>query len=226
MSAARLPTWRLTARVTRYRLGLFAATAALLAASNALLLGIGLILRWVFDALSGGAPAGLGVFALIGVLAATEVTRMAVVWGGVVWTPFWERVSGLLRLNLLHAQMQSGGPEAGTVLASSGEAVSHFRDDTDDFLRLLDTGTWVVARVLFAVGAAALMLRIEPVVTVAVALPMAAMVIAVQVVGGRIRTYRRAIRAATTTVTAFLGEVFGAALTIKAAHAAHAVTPR
>jgi ATP-binding cassette, subfamily B, bacterial len=225
-TTARMPTWRLTARVARYRLGLFAATAALLAVSNALLLGIGLILRWIFDALSGTAPAGLGVVALIGVLAATEVARMAVVWGGVVWTPCWEYMSGLLRLNLLRAQMQSGGPEAGTVLTSSGGAVSRLRDDTDDFLRLLDTATWVAGKVLFAVGAAVLMLRIDPVVAVAVAFPLAAMVIAVQVVGERISSYRRATRAVTTAITAFLGEVFGAALTIKAANAAHAVLRR
>jgi ATP-binding cassette, subfamily B, bacterial len=225
-AAAHLPTWRLAVRVARYRPGLFATTVVLLAASNALLLGIGLILRWVFDALSGAAPAGLGVHALIGVLLAAEVARLAAVWGGVVWTACWEQMSGLLRLNLLHAQMQSGGPEAGTRLTSSGEAVSHLRDDTDDFLRFLDTGTWVAARALFAAGAAALMLRIDPVVTVAVALPLVATVVATQVVGGRIRTYRRAARASTAAVTAFLGEVFGAALAVKAAHAAQAVLGR
>ena len=58
-TAAHPPTWRLAARVTRYRLGLYTATVVLLAAVNALLLGIGLVLRWVFDALSGAAPAGL-----------------------------------------------------------------------------------------------------------------------------------------------------------------------
>jgi ATP-binding cassette subfamily B protein len=224
--AGHLPTWRLAARVARYRLGLYATTVALLAAANALLLGIGLILRWVFDALSGAAPAGLGVYALIGVLVAAEVARMAAVWGGVVWTACWEQMSGLLRLNLLHAQMQSGGLEAGTTLTSSGQAVSHLRDDTDDFLRLLDIGTWVAGRALFAAGAAALMLRIDPVVTVAVALPLVAVVVAAQVVGGRIRAYRRATRATTTAVSAFLGEVFAAALAIKAANAAQAVLRR
>jgi ATP-binding cassette, subfamily B, bacterial len=222
--AAHPPTWRLASRVARYRFGLYATTVVLLAASNALLLGIGLLLRWVFDALSGAAPAGL--VTLIGVLVAAEVARMVAVWGGVVWTACWEQMSGLLRLNLLHAQMQSGGPEAGTVLTASGEAVSHLRDDTDDFLRLLDTGTWVAGRALFAAGAAVLMLRIDPVVTVAVALPLVATVVAAQVVGGRIRTYRRAARAATTAVTAFLGEVLGAALAIKAANATQAVLRR
>jgi ATP-binding cassette subfamily B protein len=225
-TAAHPPTWRLAARVTRYRLGLYATTVVLLAAVNALLLGIGLVLRWVFDALSGAAPAGLGVYALIGVLVAAEVARMAAVWGGVVWTACWEQMSGLLRLNLLHAQMQSGGPEAGTTLTASGAAVSHFRDDTDDFLRLLDTGTWVAGRALFGAGAAALMLRIDPLVTVAVALPLAAVVVAARVVDGRIRAFRRATRAATTAVSAFLGEVYGAALAIKAANATPAVLRR
>jgi ATP-binding cassette subfamily B protein len=223
---AHMPTWRLAGRAARYRFGLYATTVVLLAASNALLLGIGLVLQWVFDALSGAAPAGLDAYALIGVLVAAEVARLAAVWGGVVWTACWEQMSGLLRLNLLHAQMQSGGPEAGARLTSSGEAVSHLRDDTDDFLRFLDTGTWVAARALFAAGAAVLMLRIDPAVTVAVALPLVATVVAAQVVGGRIRSYRRAARAATAAVTAFLGEVFGAALAVKAADAAPAVLRR
>jgi ATP-binding cassette subfamily B protein len=225
-TATHPPTWRLAARVTRYRLGLYATTVVLLAAVNGLLLAIGLVLRWVFDALGGAAPAGLGVHALIGVLVAAEVARMVAVWGGVVWTACWEQMSGLLRLNLLHAQMQSGGPEAGTTLTASGAAVSHFRDDTDDFLRLLDTGTWVAGRALFGAGAAALMLRIDPLVTVAVVLPLVAVVVAARVVDGRIRSYRRATRAATTAVSAFLGEVFGAALAIKAANATAAVLRR
>jgi len=223
---AHVPTWRLAARVARYRLGLFTATAGLLAASNVLILLIGLLLRWVFDALSGAAPADLGVWALIAVLMSVEVTRMAVVWGGVVWTLVWEQMSGLLRLNLLHAQMQAGGPGAGATQVSSGEAASSFRDDTDDFLRFLDTAVWVLGRALFAVGAVVSMILIDLIVTVAVVLPLVAMVVAAKVMGGRIGARRRASRQATAAVTEFLGEVFGATLAVKAAHATSAVLRR
>ena len=216
-------TWRLAARVARNRLGLFTATAALLAASNVLILLIGLLLRWVFDALGGAAPAGLDVWALIAVLVSVEATRMAVVWGGVVWTLVWERASGLLRLNLLHAQMQSGGPDAGATMVSSGEAVSRFRDDTDDFLRFLDTAVWVLGRSLFAVGAVVSMLLIDVVVTVAVVLLLMTMVATARGLSGRVGARRRAARQATAEVTEFLGDVFGATLAVKTAHATPAV---
>jgi ATP-binding cassette subfamily B protein len=225
-AAVHLPTWRLAARVARYRLGLFASTVVLLAVSNALLLLIGLLLQRVFDTLSDTAAADLGVSTIIAALVAVEVARMAVVWAGVVWIACWERMSGLLRLNLLHAQMQSGGLEAGTTQVSSGEAVSHLRDDTDDFLRFLDTAIWVAGKAVFSVGAVVVMVRIDLVVTVAVALPLVAMVVAAQVLGRRIRACRRASRRATAAVTGFLGEVFGAVQAVKAAHAAPAVLQR
>jgi ATP-binding cassette subfamily B protein len=180
----------------------------------------------VFDALTAGSPAVIGTYAVIALLAAVELTRVAVGALSLVWTFCWERMSGLLRLNLLRAQLQSGGPEAGATQVSSSEAVSHFRDDTNDFLSLLDVAVWVFARALFAVVAVVLMIRIDPVVTVAVALPLVAMVLIAHVLGKRIKTYRRAYRQATATVTEFLGEVFGAALAVKAAHAAPAVLRR
>jgi ATP-binding cassette, subfamily B, bacterial len=225
-AAVHVSTWRLAARVSRYRLGLLTTTVVLLAASNALMLLIGLLLQRVFDTLGDTAAADLGVSAIIAALVAVEVARMSVVWGGVVWIACWEQMSGLLRLNLLHAQMQSGGPEAGTTQVSSGEAVSHFRDDTDDFLRFLDTAIWVAGKAVFAVGAVVVMVRIDLVVTVAVVLPLVAVVVAAQVLGRRIRACRRAYRRATAAVTGFLGEVFGAVQAVKAAHAAPAVLQR
>ena len=44
----------------------------------------------------------------------------------------------IVRGNLLAAQMASGGPEAGQPVGSAGEALTHFRDDTDDVTQLID----------------------------------------------------------------------------------------
>jgi ATP-binding cassette, subfamily B, bacterial len=224
--ASRMPTWRLAVRVARYRPGLFTATLVLLVASNVLMLLIGLLVSRVFDVLTTGSPAAIGVYVVIALLASVELTRVAAGWLGVLWTFCWERMSGLLRLNLLRAQLQSGGPEAGATQVSSSEAVSHFRDDTNDFLALLDVAVWVLARALFAAGAIVLMVRIDPVVTVAVVLPLVAMVLIAHLLGKRIKDYRRSYRHTTATVTEFLGEVFGATLAVKAAHAAPAVLRR
>jgi ATP-binding cassette subfamily B protein len=222
-----VPTLKLAWRLATYRLGLCAGTLAMLVVSNGLLLVLGLLLQRVFDGLTSRAPAGLGVYGPIAILVGVEFTRIGAAWGsGMLWTACYERMGGLLRVNLLRAQMQSGGPEAGTLHASPGEAVSRFRDDVQDMLGFLDTALYVAGRALFALGSVAVMLRIDPVVTVAVALPMVAMVVAARVLAGRIRTLRRASREATAAVTGFVGEVFGAVLAVKAAAAAEAVLER
>jgi ATP-binding cassette, subfamily B, bacterial len=219
-----VPTLKLAWRVATYRVGPCAGTLAMLVVSNGLLLVLGLLLQRVFDGLTSRAPAGLGVYGPIAILVAVEFTRIGAAWGsGMLWTACYEQMGGLLRVNLLRAQMQSGGPEAGTLHASPGEAVSRFRDDIQDVLYFLDTALWVAGRALFALGSVTVMLRIDPLVTVAVALPLAAMVVAARVLTGRIRTHRRASRQATAAVAGFLGEVFGAVLAIKTAAAVDAV---
>jgi ATP-binding cassette, subfamily B, bacterial len=222
-----VPTLKLAWRLATYRIGPCAGTLAMLVVSNGLLLALGLLLQRVFNALTSHAPAGLGVYGPIAILVAVEFTRIGAAWGsGMLWTACYEQMGGLLRVNLLRAQMQSGGPEAGTLHASSGEAVSRFRDDVQDVLGFLDTALYVAGRALFALGSVAVMLRIDPVVTVAVALPMVAMVVAARVLAGRIRTLRRASREATAAVSGLVGEAFGAVLAVKAAAAAEAVLQR
>ncbi|MET7334505.1 ABC transporter ATP-binding protein [Nonomuraea sp. NPDC005650] len=220
------PTWRLTLRVARHRMGLFSATVALLVAANGLVLVIGRLLQQLFDTLSGAAPAGLGAYELIAILVAAEAARMAVVWGGMVWSRCMESMRGLLRLNLLRAQLRSGGPRAPGRPMSSGDAVSRFRDDVDDFLGFADTGVYVVGKIAFAVGSMAIMLSVDPLVALAVVLPLTAMAIVARIAGGRIRAHRTAYRQASAAVTALLGEVFGAVLALKTARAGGEVLSR
>lgn len=224
---AQVTIGRVSWLLSRYRLGLAAATMALLAASNGLLVLIGAVLQRIFDALTHAAPAGLGVYELIAVLVAVEIVRIAVAWGSnVVWTACWQQMLGLLRLNLLRAQMQSGGPEAGAPTDSPGEAVSRLRHDVVDLAGFIDTWIYVAGRAMFAVGSVALMIQVNPLITVAVVLPLVAMVIAARILSGRIRSHRRAYRQATAAVTSFVGEMFGAVLAIKAARAGEAVQRR
>ena len=61
--------------------------------------------------------------------------------------------------------------------------------------------------------------RIEPRITLALGLPIVAVVVTVQVATARIQRYRQSSQEALGSVTGFLGEVFGAALAIKAARA-------
>jgi ATP-binding cassette, subfamily B, bacterial len=200
-----VPTWRLIWRVATYRPALSAGTLAALVVSNGLLLALGLLLQRIFDALTGHTPAGLGVYGPIAVLVAVELTRIGAAWGsGMLWVATWEHMGGLLRVNLLRAQLQSGGPEAGTLHASPGEAVSRFRDDIQDVLYFLDTALWVAGRALFALGSVTVMLRIDPLVTVAVALPLAARVVRARPSSARAPASRATAIACSQSLTARL----------------------
>jgi ATP-binding cassette subfamily B protein len=219
MSHRPLSAWQAIRRAAAYRPGLFALCFAQLVAWNSTTLVTGLLLQHLFDALGGGASAGFGVHGIVAVLVAAEFARLALMWGGVVRTRAWENMRGLLRLNLLRAQMRSGGPEAGTSTTSPGELVSRFRDDVDDLLAFLDSAFHTAGKVVLAVSSLAIMVAIHPVITVAVGLPLFLVVVVTRMARARIRAYRTDYREASAAVTGFLGELFGSVLTVKAANA-------
>ncbi|MEQ4209821.1 ABC transporter ATP-binding protein [Actinopolymorpha sp. B17G11] len=219
MSQRELSVWRATGRIARYRLGLFSLSFVQLTAWTSSTLLIGWLLQQVFDALSGAAPAGFGVYEIVAALAGAEAARAAVMWGGVIRARCWQHMGGLLRLNLLRAQLHSGGPDAGTTAVSPGEALSRFRDDVDDFLAFLETAINAASKVVLTVGSMAIMLSIEPVIALAVGLPLVVTVVVTRLARERIRAYRAAHRRTTATVTARLNQAFGAVLAVKSAHA-------
>jgi ATP-binding cassette, subfamily B, bacterial len=223
MSARRQSTWRVAARIAGYRRGLFALSLLQLVAWSSSPLLVGWLLQLLFDSLSGAATVGLGVYEIVAVLAAAETATLAVMWGGIVRARCWERMRGLLRLNLLRAQMHSGGPEAGTSATSPGEAISRFRDDVDDFLAFLETAANAAGKIVFTAGSLTVMLAIDPLIAIAVALPLVSVVVVTRLASRRIRAHRATYREATSAVTGLLGELFGAVLAVKSAHASDGV---
>jgi ATP-binding cassette, subfamily B, bacterial len=226
MTNGHLSTWRLAAHLARYRPGIFLLSFAFFVAASSSMLLIGWLLQQIFDAMSGDPRAGIGVYGIIAVLAAVELTRVAAHWGGVVRIFYLERLRGLLRLNMLRAQMASGGAEAGTLPTSSGEAVSRFRDDVDDFIGFLDIALFVAGELLFAAGAIAVMLTIDPLITISVVLPLATVVFSTRMASRQIRKRRAVYRRATAAATGLLGEMFGAVLAVKSAHAGGGIVNR
>lgn len=214
-----LSAWQAARRTASFRIGLFTVSFVQLVAWNSTTLLTGWLLQQLFNSLDGGRPAGFGVYEIVAVLAATELTRLTVMWGGVVRTRTWQYMRGLLRLNLLRAQLRSGGPEAGTATTSPGEAVSRFRDDVDDFLSFLDSAFHTAGKVVLAVASMAILLSIHPVIAVAVGLPLVAVVVVTRLARARIRAYRADYRQASAAMTGFLAEIFGSVLTVKSAHA-------
>ncbi len=109
---------------------------------------------------------------------------------------------------------------------SVGESISRFRDDAaqcDQFVALICYG---VSLCLFAIGATVVLLRIDPLLTACVFLPLIATVIVVQRALGRVAHYRQASREATGKVTETIGEIFGSVQAIQVAGAETAVVAR
>ncbi|HUS15098.1 MAG TPA: ABC transporter ATP-binding protein [Chloroflexia bacterium] len=211
-----MTTGQLIWRLVRYRPGLYAASLLLWGLFYVMPLANGLILRAFFDALSGHAPAGLGVWSLIALLAAAEAVRLTTVFTGFrVWMTFWFMAEALLRQNMLRRILQGAGNRV--LPESPGEAISRFRDDVMEVMLYLDNWIDFSGQAVFAALAIAVMLPINAGITIGVFVPMVAVVITVNALGGLIKRYRQANRTAAGRVTGFLGEIFGAVQAIKIA---------
>jgi len=175
---------------------------------------IGLVLEGAFSALSDGDIARVHVFA--GALLVAEMLRMVILHVSAIWfTQSWVMMQSLLRSNLLAAQVASGGGEAGRPVESAGEALAHFRDDTEDVAFFIDGWLDLTGAVVFSVFAVVILASIDPLATAVIAVPMVAVAVVTRSLDLRIKEYRRADREATAAVSGMLGDVLAGALTVK-----------
>jgi ABC-type multidrug transport system fused ATPase/permease subunit len=210
----KINAWSYGFRLLRTRPWLSIASFALWISFYALPLATGLITRAIFDTLSGDAPARLGVWGLIGLLIGSEATRILVFYGAFwVWFLFWFSAEALMRANMMRWIVS--GPGVRVLPASSGEAVSRFREDVEEIVHFIDTWLDLSGQVIFATIALTIMLRINPLITVVVFVPLAVIATITNRMSLRIRRYREASREATGSVTGFIGEMFGAVQAIK-----------
>ncbi|MGD9703358.1 MAG: ATP-binding cassette domain-containing protein [Acidimicrobiia bacterium] len=167
-----------------------------------------------FDALTAGDTGT--VYVLAAVLAVNETLRMATVHlAAIYWTQAWVHIQTLLRANLLAAQVASGGPEAGQPVGSAGEALTHFRDDTEDVAMFVDGMVDVSAGLVFTVLAAFVLGSVDARAAAVLLIPLAAVALATRTLDSRIKAYRSADRIATAAVSGYLGDIMAAATTVK-----------
>ncbi|HEU5328845.1 MAG TPA: ABC transporter ATP-binding protein [Thermomicrobiales bacterium] len=218
-----LPTWRFIWRLIRREPGVFALALLCAVATFGLPVPLGLILRAFFDTLTGQAPAGVGIGALIALFVATEVGSTTISLGlSFCWGTFRYSSLALLRHNLLRAALR--GHAVCALTASPGAALSRFRDDVDEVVESIDAWIDFFGRVIIVMAALVIMLRLDALITLAVFLPIIVVVTIVNLARNRLVSYRQQSRAALARVTGFLGDLFAATLALKAASATpHAV---
>lgn len=185
----------------------------------------GLIVQHLFDLLSHRALAGFTLATLLALIVGTGIARAGILMAAVAFeTTVGLTTGALLRHNLFQRIMER--PGAQSVPVSAGEAISRFRDDVQAITRFISWTLDPVGQTLATVIALVVLARIEPLVTLAVLLPLMVVLVAVQAAAKWIHRYRKASQEGIGNVTGFLGEVFGAVTAVKAAGAERRVTSR
>ncbi|WP_103130613.1 ABC transporter ATP-binding protein [Deinococcus aerius] len=219
-------TFALSRRLFTYRPGLFAFNLLMWgmvhAAPALLTLAVSGVFRHLEEAdplRSAGAPIDPLVAAAwvsVGWFAFVRLSRFGIFYGAfVAWIELWYTLDALVRRNLLSYLLTARGSRR--LPDTPAEAVSRFRDDVDDVAAYTEVwvdGWGLVAYCLIAVT---LMARVDPIITALVCTPLLLMIVFVQRLSPKIRTYRRRMREATARVTDFIGETFGAVSAVKLA---------
>ena len=186
---------------------------------------IGLIQREIFDQLTGEASVSLGIWELCAVLVAIGVLSFTLFIGGVVLHDYSHfNVAAMLQRNAFSHLIALPGHRS--LPGSTGEAVSRFRDDAEVVAEYVSQFKFFLGHMMFLSTALFIMARIDVLMTFGVFVPLAAVVVIVNLARGRVQRYRRESREATGDVTGFIGEMFGAAEAIKVANAEERVLGR
>ncbi len=220
-----MSTWRVLGRLLIYQPGLYALNMVLWTAFWLTPVLVGLITRAIFDAITHGATVGTGLWSVLALLLGVAAARIVInVWGVSVWAAYFFSRAGLLRSNLLERILNRPGAKA--LPDSPGEAMSRFRDDVEELLRLVEMTVDGVGIVLAGIVAAIIMFRINPFITTVVLVPLIVIVGVVAMLRQRILRYRREAREAAGRVTDLIGEMFGAVQAVKVAGAEEHVIGR
>jgi ATP-binding cassette subfamily B protein len=219
MTEPNLPTWRVMLHLARYRPLLFLASGLLASVMFYIFPLIpGLIVRQIFNGLTGEAPARFDLWTLIALLAGVAIiqegSRIAAV---AAESSLHIVINTLLRKNLLGRILQHPGAQA--LPASPGEAISRFRDDVEAVPGLLSWSIDPIGQGLVSLIGLAILARINPWITLTVFIPLLLTLVVVNSARRRIQRYRRANQEAIGAVTDLLGEIFGAVQAVKIAGA-------
>ncbi|MBA3824202.1 MAG: ABC transporter ATP-binding protein [Ktedonobacterales bacterium] len=182
----------------------------------------GLIVQHLFDSLTHDALASSGAWWLLGLLLAVSLVRVLMLALAVfAETTVAAIARALLQRNLFAHILAQPGSRA--LPASPGEAVSRFRDDTEELTHFL---TWTldpVGQFTMLVIALVVLLRVSVPITLVVVAPLLGALMLVQQARKRIQEYRKANQEAIGAVTGLLGEIFGVTLAVQVAGATERV---
>ena len=219
-------------RLIRFTPTYYAADILTISIHFAVTTALGLILRAFFNGLTGESGFALSLWPIVGlqivyaVIAATS--QMAAGWS---FANFQYISYDLLIHNMLARVLQMPGSrplpqnDDGSTL-STGEAISTFRDDTNQLLSAIVAVDDVVGLLISAGISVTIMLQISVPVTLGTFLPLLVVVGIAQRLGERAKRYRQASREATSQVTGMIADMFNSTQALKVANAEQRVIER
>jgi ATP-binding cassette subfamily B protein len=221
-----IPTWKLTALMIQNQWGAYTLYFLFSVLIFAEQLAPGLIVKTIFDRLSGESAQSDVTFlwGMIALYLGIELVRLFVAIGYEYYgMTFRLLVSSLLRTNLIASILRRRSDQPLPV--SSGEALNRFRHD-EDMGEVTDFPTWIpdqVGKWIAAAIAVIIMARINLTITLVIFIPLFSIIILSRLAWGRLLgTYRQG-RLALDAATGFLGETFGAVQAVKVAGAEEGV---
>jgi len=215
-------TGRFLWRMATYRTGSYLADTILWIAFYASRLLPGLVAQRAFDALQRGTADVGAVLAFAALFVGAGATHAGLQLAGwIVDVGFRFGVIGVLQRNMLAEVLRR--PGARSLDRTPGEALSVFRDDAEHAENGADWTIDMIGNGVFAVAAMTILLRVNATIAIFVFVPLAAIVLIVQLVQTRLRQTRAASQVATSQVTGALGEIFGAVQAVQLARAERGV---
>jgi ATP-binding cassette subfamily B protein len=212
-----MPTWRYLLQLAGYKPLFYLANGLLASVAFYFFLLIpGLILRQIFNTLTGDAPAQLNAWTLLALLVGSVVMQQGLMLVGITADGFFRMfVATLIRKQLLKRILQY--PGAQPLPASPGEAISRFRDDINAILDFLTYSLDPIAHLIVGAIGLTILARINLLFTLAIFIPVVVNMAAVNLASQHIQRYRQASQSAIGAVTGVLGEIFGAVQAVKLA---------
>ncbi len=220
-----LPTWRFTLGMIGAEPRRFVANTV----SYTLFCVCWFIPGWVaqqfFDLLSGHAPAGRSFWTILAFLLSAQLVKAV----GIIGTmgtnvPYNFRTQTFLHKNLLQRILEL--PGAAALPESPGAAIGRLRDDVNELPWFALWCNNIVAYGSYAALALTAMWRVNPLMTVISLAPLILLVMISNSASKRIEKYREATRQASSRVTSFIAESFGAVQAIQVARAEHQIVDR
>lgn len=184
-----------------------------------------LLVKAIFDALSGQAHAGYNPWTLITILTIAYATRQtALGFGFRIFPRYHFAIQAFFRRNLLDYLVTARGSRI--LPESPSGALSRFRDDVNDICDYVENWTDIWGSVIYGVGAIAILFWIDPVIAAIVCTPLFGMALLTRHLAPAIRKLRRRTREETARVVDFIGETIGAVQAVKLSGEEATVTER